>query len=63
MKHKNHPNIVTIRRHFKHNASFQFSKADKNTVLTENKKLERNIRVQDTDIPVKVLKKYCRFLC
>ena len=37
MKHRNHPNIVTVRRHFKHNASFQFSKADKNTFLKKIK--------------------------
>ena len=36
--------------------SFYFSQVDKNTVLKQIRKLKSNKAVQDTDIPVKILK-------
>ena len=37
-------------------SSFHFSQVDKNTVLKEIRKLIMNKAMQDTDIPVKILK-------
>ena len=56
MKSRNLPNINTICRFSRHNSSFYFSPVDKNTVLKEIKGLSANKAVQDTDIPVNVLK-------
>ena len=42
-------------------SSFYFSHVDKNTVLKEIKKLNLNKAVQDSDIPVKILKENADF--
>ena len=53
LKYKNHPSMRVIKRF---SQSFYFSHVDKNTVLKEIKKLNLNKPVQDSDIPVKILK-------
>ena len=44
MKYRNNPSLDTIKRHFKHIASFYF------TVLTEPKNLQTTEAVQDADV-------------
>ena len=56
VKYKNHPSISIIKRFSERFSSFHFSQVDKNTVLKEIMKLSLNKPVQDTDIPVKILK-------
>ena len=56
MKYRNHPSIKTIGHFMQHSSSFYFSPVAKNTVLKEIEKLNTKKAVQDTDIPVKVLK-------
>ena len=56
MKYRNHPSIKTIGHSMQHSSSFYFSPVAKNTVLKEIEKLNTKKAVQDTDIPVKVLK-------
>ena len=61
MKYRNHPSINTIRRFSQGNRGFYFSRVDKNTVLKEIRKLSSKKAVQETDIPVKVLKENANF--
>ena len=56
MKYRNNPSLDTIKRHFKHIASFYL------TVLKEPKNLQTNEAVQDTDVPVKILKNNGNFI-
>ena len=56
LKYKSHPSISIIKRFSELFSSFHFSQVDKNTVLKEITKLSLNKSVQDTDIPVKILK-------
>ena len=56
LKYKNHSSISIIKRFSEHFSSFHFSQVDKNTVLKEIIKLSLYKSVQDTDIPVKILK-------
>ena len=58
LKYKNHPSMRVIKRF---SQSFYFSHVDKNTVLKEIKKLNLNKAVQDSDIPVKILKENADF--
>ena len=58
---RNHPSINTVRRFSQRNLSFYFAPVDKNTVLKEINGLGANKAVQDTDIPVKVLKENANF--
>ena len=56
-KYKNHPSIISVRR-FRHQFSnFNFSCIDKNTVLKEIRNLSTTKASEDTDLPVKMLKK------
>ena len=57
LKYKNHPSMHVIKRF----SSFYFLHVDKNTVLKEIKKLNLNKAVQDSDIPVKILKENADF--
>ena len=61
LKYRNHPSINTIRRFSQGNRGFYFSRVDKNTVLKEIRKLGSKKAVQETDIPVKVLKENANF--
>ena len=56
LKYKNHPSISIIKRFSERFSRFHFSQVDKNTVLKEIMKLSLNKSVQNTDIPVKILK-------
>ena len=56
LKYKNHPSMHVIKRFSQRFSSFYFSHVDKNTVLKEIKKLNLNKAVQDSDIPVKILR-------
>ena len=61
LKYKNHPSMHVIKRFCQRFSSFYFSHVDKNTVLKEIKKLNLNKAVQDSDIPVKILKENTDF--
>ena len=60
MKYSNHPSIKHL-RFSQHFSSFHFSHVDKNTVLKEIKRFRAKKAIQDTDIPVKVLKENAEF--
>ena len=60
-KYRNHPSINNIRNSSQRFSSFYFSQVDTNTVLKENIQLSARKAVQDTDIPVKVLKENAEF--
>ena len=61
LKYKNHPNMHVIKRFSQRLSSFYFAHVEKNTVLKEIKKLNLNKAVQDSDIPVKILKENADF--
>ena len=61
LEYRNHPSINTICRFSQGNRGFYFSREDKNTVLKEIRKLSNKKAVQETDIPVKVLKENANF--
>ena len=61
MKYKNHPSMDVIKKISHGLSSFYFSHIDKKTVLDEIKKLKLSKAVQDSDIPVKVLKENSDF--
>ena len=54
--YKDNPNITVIKRVSQRFSIFCFSWVDENTVLKEIRKLKSNKAVQDTVIPVKMLK-------
>ena len=56
MKYRYHPSINIIRHYCQRFPSFYFSVVDINIVLKEIRKLSIKKAIQDTDIPVKVLK-------
>ena len=58
---KIHPSMHVIKRFSQCFSSFYFSHVHKNTVLKEIKKLNINKAVQDSDIPVKILKENADF--
>ena len=61
LKYRNHPSINNIRNSSQRFSSFYFSQVDTNTVLKEIRRLSAKKAVQDTDIPVKVLKENAEF--
>ena len=61
MKCKNHPSIDVIKKISHVLSSFYFPHIDKKTVLNEIKKLKLRKAVQDSDIPVKILKENSDF--
>ena len=61
LKYKNHTSMHVIKRFSQRFSNFYFSHADKNAVLKEIKKLNLNKAVQDSDIPVKILKENADF--
>ena len=56
MKYRNHPSINIIPHFLQRYSSFYFSQVEKNSVLKEIRRLSSNKAVQETDIPVKILK-------
>ena len=62
MKYRNHPSINIIRHFSQRYSSFYFSQVEKNTVLKEIRRLSSKKAIQETDIPVKILKKIADFL-
>ena len=61
LKYKNHQIMHVIKRFSQRFSSFYFSHVDKNTVLKEIKKLNLNKAVQNSHIPVKLLKENADF--
>ena len=61
LKYKNHPSIRIIKNFSRRFSSFYFWQVDKNTDLKEIRKLNMSKALQDTDIPVKILKKYAEY--
>ena len=61
MKYKNHASMDVIKKISHGLSSFYFSRIDKKTVLNEIKKLKLSKAVQDSDIPVKILKENSDF--
>ena len=55
-KYRNHPSINIIRHFSQMYSSFYFSQVEKNIVLKEIRRLSSKKAVQETDIPVKILK-------
>ena len=56
-KYKNHPSITSVRRFHHQFSNFNFSCIDKNAVLKEISNLSTTKASEDTDLPVKMLKK------
>ena len=61
MKYRNHPSVNIIRHFSQRYSSFYFSQVEKNTVLKEIGRLSFKKAVQETDIPVKILKENADF--
>ena len=61
LKYRNHPSINNIQNSSQRLSSFHFSQVHTNTVLKEIGRLRAKKAVQDTDIPVKVLKENAEF--
>ena len=61
IKYKNHPGMHVIKIFSQLFSSFYFSHFDKNSVLKKFKNLNLNKAVQDSDIPVTILKANANF--
>ena len=61
MKYRSHPSINIIRPFSQSYSSFYFSQVEKNTVLKEIRRLSSKKAVQETSIPVKILKENADF--
>ena len=55
-KWKNHPSILAITSEYKNRANFSFNFVSKEDVLTEIKMLDVSKAIQESDIPVKIIK-------
>ena len=55
-KWKNHPSILAITSEYKNRANFSFNFVSKEDVLTEIKMLDVSKTIQESDIPVKIIK-------
>ena len=55
-KRRNHPSIVAIASEYKNRANFSFKFVSKEDVLTEIKMLDVSMAIQESDIPVKIIK-------
>ena len=55
-KWRNHPNILAIASEYKNRANFSFNFVSKEDVLTEIKVLDVSKAIQESDIPVKIIK-------
>ena len=55
-KWRNHPSILAIAPEYKYKANFSFNFVSKEDVLTEIKMLDVSKAIQESDIPVKIIK-------
>ena len=55
-KWRNHPSILAITSEYKNRANFSFNFVSKEDVLTEIKVLDVSKAIQESDIPVKIIK-------
>ena len=55
-KWRNHPSILAITSEYKNRANFSFNFVSKEDVLTEIKMLDVSKAIQESDIPVKIIK-------
>ena len=55
-KWRNHPSILAIASEYKNRANFSFNFVSKEDVLTEIKVLDVSKAIQESDIPVKIMK-------
>ena len=55
-KWRNHPSILAIASEYKNRANFSFNFVSKEDVLTEIKMLDVSKSIQESDIPVKIIK-------
>ena len=55
-KWRNHPSILAIASEYKNRANFSFNFVSKEDVLTEIKMLDVSKAIQESDIPVKIIK-------
>ena len=55
-KSRNHPSILAITSEYKNRANFSFNFVSKEDVLTEIKMLDVSKAIQESDIPVKIIK-------
>ena len=55
-KWRNHPSILAITSEYKNRANFSFNFVSKEDVLTEIKMLDVSKTIQESDIPVKIIK-------
>ena len=67
LKYRKHPSIVAIRNKCKNKGSFSFVRVDKKEIEKEILKLDANKTSQNSDIPIKLLKKnvdiFSDFVC
>ena len=61
MKYRNHPSINIIRHFSQSYSSFYFSQVEKNTVVEKIRRMSSKKAVQETNIPVKILKENADF--
>ena len=61
-KWRNHPSILAIASEYKNRANFSFNFVSKEDVLTEIKVLDVSKAIQESDIPVRVIKANENFL-
>ena len=55
-KWRNHPSILTIASEYKNRANFSFNFVSKEDVLTEIKVLDVSKAIQESDVPVRIIK-------
>ena len=55
-KWRNHPSVLAIASEYKNSAKFSFNFVSKEDVLTEIKMLDVSKAIQESDIPVKIIK-------
>ena len=55
-KWRNHPSILAIASEYKNRANFSFNFVSKEDVLTEIKVLDVSKAIQESDIPVKIIR-------
>ena len=55
-KWRNHPSILAIASEYKNRANFSFNFVSKEDVLTEIKVLDASKAIQESDVPVRIIK-------
>ena len=61
-KWKNHPSILAITSEYKNRANFSFNFVSKEDVLTEIKMMDVSKAIQESGIPIKIMKANDNFL-